>query len=180
MVRKDWGSPVEMWVFKQFEKGSKAHTAFHVYLKSGQGIQLNRDVKCYFRDFAFFKEVIIGLFFTKLRNPIAVIEKNLKRMKLTLTGTYGPTMPTTLEGIVTVPIRSNMVRFSSVPHIVRSNTEMYGTVPSVFDAIQYGTPCNQDFVPITVPFHSCKDLKPLNAISLIIKTSIRKNALVPH
>ena len=51
MVRKDWGSFVEMWVFKQFEKGYKAHTAFHVYLKSGQGLQLNRDVKCYFRDF---------------------------------------------------------------------------------------------------------------------------------
>ena len=98
VVRKDWGSPVEMWVFRQFEKGSKAHTAFHVYLKSGQGLQLNRDLKCYFRDFAHFKEVILRLFVTKLRDPIAVIEKNLKRIKLTLTGTDGPTTPTTLEG----------------------------------------------------------------------------------
>ena len=31
-------------------------------------------------------------------NPIAVIEKNLKRIKLILTGTDGPTTPTTLEG----------------------------------------------------------------------------------
>ncbi len=89
VVRKDWGSPVEMWVFRQFEKGSKAHTAFHVYLKSGQGLQRNRDLKCYFSDFAHFKEVILRLFFTKLRDPIAVIEKNLKRIKLTLTGTDG-------------------------------------------------------------------------------------------
>ena len=98
-VRKDWGSPVEMWVFKQFEKGSKAHTVFHAYyLKSGQGLQLNRDVKCYFRDFAHSREVILGLFFTKLRDPIAVIEKNMKRIRLTLTVTDGLTTPTTLEG----------------------------------------------------------------------------------
>jgi hypothetical protein len=86
-----------MWVFKQFEKGSKAHIAFHVYLKSGQGLQLNRDVKSYFRDFAHVREIILGLFFTGLRDPIAVIEKNLKRIKLTLTGTDGLTTPTTLE-----------------------------------------------------------------------------------
>ena len=98
VVRKDWGSPVEMWVFKQFEKGSKAHTAFHVYLNSGQGLQLNHDVKCYCRNFAHFREVILGLFFTKLRDAIAVIEKNLERIKLTLTGTDGPNTPTTLEG----------------------------------------------------------------------------------
>ncbi len=64
MVRKDWGYPVEMWVFKQFEKGSKAHTAFHIYLKSGQGLKFYRDVKCYFYDFAHFREIIPGLFFT--------------------------------------------------------------------------------------------------------------------
>jgi len=97
VIRKDWGSPVEMWVSKQFENGSNAHTAFHVYLKSGQGLQLNCDVKCYFRGFAHFREVILGLFITKLRDPIAVIEKNLKRIKLALTGTDGPTTPTTLE-----------------------------------------------------------------------------------
>ena len=61
VVRKDWGSPVEMWVFKQFDKGSKAHTAYHVCLKSGQDLQLNREVKCYFRDFAHFREVIISV-----------------------------------------------------------------------------------------------------------------------
>ena len=98
VVRKDWGSHVEMWVFKQFEKGSKAHTAFPVYLKSGQGLQLNRDVKCCFRDFAHFRVVILCLFFTKLKNSIAVIEKNLKRTKLTLAGTDRPTTPATLEG----------------------------------------------------------------------------------
>ena len=97
VVRKDWGSPVETWVLKQFEKGSKAHTAYHVYHKSGQGLQLNRDIKCYFRDFAYFREVILGLFFTKLRNLNAVIEKNLKRIKLNLTGTDGPTTPTILD-----------------------------------------------------------------------------------
>ncbi len=103
--RKGWGSTVEMWVFKQFEKGSKAHTAFHVYLKSVQGLQHNCNVKGYFCDFAHFREVILGLFFTKLRDPIAVIEKNLKRIKLTLTGTDGPTTPTTLENFC------NMLQF---------------------------------------------------------------------
>jgi hypothetical protein len=98
VVRKEWGSAVEMWVFRQFEKGTKAHTAFNVYLKSGQGLQLNSDVKCYFRSFAHFREVILGLFFTKLKDPIAVIEKSLKRIKLSLTGPDGPTTPTSLEG----------------------------------------------------------------------------------
>ncbi len=48
VVRKDWSSPIDLWVFRQFEKGSKAHTAFHVFLKSGQGLQLNTDIKCFF------------------------------------------------------------------------------------------------------------------------------------
>ncbi len=87
-----------MWVFRQFDKSSKAHTTFNVYLKSGQGLQLNRNVKCYFLDFKHFREVLLRLFFTKLKNPISVIEKNLKRIKLTLTGVDGPTTPTTLEG----------------------------------------------------------------------------------
>ncbi len=86
-----------MRVFKQFEKGSKAHTALHVYLKSGQSLQVNRDVKCYFVDFTHLRGYILGIFFTKLRDSIVVIEKNLKRIKLTLTGTDGPTKPTTLE-----------------------------------------------------------------------------------
>ena len=50
VVRKDWSSPIEMWVFRQIEKGSKAHTAFQVFLKSGQGLQLQSN-KCYFKDF---------------------------------------------------------------------------------------------------------------------------------
>ena len=97
VVRKDWSSPIEMWVFRQIEKGSKAHTAFHVFLKSGQGLQLHSN-KCYFRDFQNFKETILQTFFTKLRDPIAVIEGNIKRIKLTLSGVDGPTTPTTLEG----------------------------------------------------------------------------------
>ncbi len=38
------------------------------------------------------------MFSTKLRDPIAVIESNLKRIKLTLLDVDGPTTPTTLEG----------------------------------------------------------------------------------
>lgn len=52
VVRKEWCSAIEMWVFRQFHKGSKAHTAFNVHLKSGQGgLHLSYDSKCYFRDF---------------------------------------------------------------------------------------------------------------------------------
>ncbi len=61
VVRKDWCSAIEMWVFRQFEKGSKAHTAFNVCLKSGQGLQLNRDVKCHFRDLKHSREVFLRL-----------------------------------------------------------------------------------------------------------------------
>ena len=86
-----------MWVFRQIEKGSKAHTAFHVFFKSGQGLQLQQN-KCYFKDFQNFKETILRTFFTKLRDPIAVIESNIKRIQLTLSGVNGPTAPTTLEG----------------------------------------------------------------------------------
>ncbi len=64
VVRKDWCSAIEMWVFRQFDKGSKAYTAFNVFLQSGQGLQLNRDIKCYFRDFTHFGEVLLRLFFT--------------------------------------------------------------------------------------------------------------------
>ncbi len=66
VVRKDWSSQIEMWVFCQFEKGSKAHTAFHVFLKLGQGLQLNTDIKCYFKSFKKFKETLFHVFFTKL------------------------------------------------------------------------------------------------------------------
>jgi hypothetical protein len=105
VIRKDWSSSIEMWVFSQIEKGSKAHTAFHVFLKSGVGLQLNKDTKVYFRDFPHFKHAIIRLFFTKLKDPLAVIEKNIKRIKLSLSGSDGPTTPTTLEGF------ANTLRF---------------------------------------------------------------------
>ena len=81
----------------EFEKGTKAHTAFNVYLKSEQGLQLTPDVKCYFHSFVRFRAVILRLFFTKLKDHIFVIEKSLKRIKLSLTGPDGPTTPTTLE-----------------------------------------------------------------------------------
>jgi hypothetical protein len=97
VVRKDSSSPIEMWVFRQIEKGSKAHTAFHIFLKSGQGLQLRQN-KCYFKDFMNFKETILRTYFTKLRDPIAVIESNIKHIKLTFLGVDGPTTPTTLEG----------------------------------------------------------------------------------
>ena len=95
--RKDWCSPVELWVFQQIEKSSKAHTAFHVFLKSGQGLQLQPN-NCYFRNFRDFKDQVSGVFFTELRDPIAVIESSMKRVKLTVHGVDGPTTPTTLEG----------------------------------------------------------------------------------
>ena len=85
-----------MWVFRQIEKGLKAHTTFHAFLKSGQGLQLQQN-KCYFKDFQNFKETIIRTFYTKLRDPIAVIESSIKRIKLTLSGVDWPTTPTTLE-----------------------------------------------------------------------------------
>ena len=78
-------------------KGEKAHTAFNVYLKYGQGLQLNPYIKCCFRRFVHFREVILRLFFTKLKDPIDVIEKSLKRIKLSLTGPDGLTTPTALE-----------------------------------------------------------------------------------
>ena len=66
-------------------------------MKSGEGLQLQQN-KCYFKDFQNFKETILRTFFTKLRDPIAAIESNIKRIKLTLSGADGPTTPTTLEG----------------------------------------------------------------------------------
>ena len=40
-----------------------------------------------------------------------------------------PQMPPFSETIVTVPIRANTVRFSTVPRTVRSDTELYDIVP---------------------------------------------------
>ena len=63
------------------------------------------------------------------------------------------------ETIVTVPIRVDTVRFSTVLGIVRSDTKMYDNLPSMFDAVQYGTPCNQDSIHVTVPFLFVQGLK---------------------
>ena len=71
-------------MFRQFEKGSKAHTAFTVFLKLGQRLQLNADIKCYFHDFQHFRETLLSVFFTKLRDPVDVIENNLKKIKISL------------------------------------------------------------------------------------------------
>jgi hypothetical protein len=70
-----------------------------------------------------------------------------------------PQMPPFSGPSVTIPIRSDTVRFGTVPRIVRSDIEMYNTVPSVFDVVQYGTPCNPDFVPIMAPFSFVEGLK---------------------
>ena len=61
VLRKEWGSAVEAWVFRQFERGSRALSAFNVYLKSGLGLQPNS--KCYFRDFRHFRETIRYILF---------------------------------------------------------------------------------------------------------------------
>ena len=61
-------------------------------------------------------------------------------------------MPLVLETKVTTPTRADTVRFSNVPRIVRSDAEIYGTILGVFDALHYGTPCNQDYVHVTAPF----------------------------
>ena len=68
-------------------------------------------------------------------------------------------MPQFLEAVVTVPIRLDKVRFSTVQRTVRSPTEMYDTVPGVFNTVQYGTPCNQDSLSVTVPFSFVQELK---------------------
>ena len=38
VIRNDWSTTIEMWVFRQIDKGSKAHTTFHIFLKSGVGL----------------------------------------------------------------------------------------------------------------------------------------------
>ena len=68
-------------------------------------------------------------------------------------------MPPFPEIIVTVPIRSDTVHFSTVQRTLRSPTEMYDIVPCVFNTVQYGTPCNQDSVHVTVPFSFVQGLK---------------------
>ena len=77
-------------------------------------------------------------------------------------------MPQFSEKIVTVPICLDTIRFSTVPRTLRSDTKMYDDVLGVFNTVQYGTPCNQDFVPDSVPFSFAQGLKTA------------KNPLVPH
>ena len=63
------------------------------------------------------------------------------------------------ENVVTILIRSDTVRFSTVPRTVRSDTQLYDIVPGVFNTVQYGTPCNQNCVPATVPFSFVQGFK---------------------
>ena len=46
-----------------------------------------------------------------------------------------PQMPPFSETIVTLPIRLDTVRFSTVTRTIRSDTELYDTVLGVFDAV---------------------------------------------
>ena len=80
-------------------------------------------------------------------------------------------MPPFSETLFKVPIRSDTVRFITVPRIVRSDTKLYDSVPGVFNTVQYGTPCNQDFVPVTVPFSFVQGLKTSKRNNTHYKTS---------
>ncbi len=91
-----------------------------------------------------------------------------------------PQMPPFSETLVIEPMRSNTVRFSTVPRTVRSDTKLYNTVPNVFDAVQYGTPCNPDFVPIMAPFSFVEGLKISKHNNTRYKSKYKKNPLVPH
>jgi hypothetical protein len=75
VVRKDWSSAIEMWVFGQFDKGSKAHTAFHVVLKSGVGLRLNKDTKVYFGDFSHFKTLVSAFSSPSLRTLLQLLRR---------------------------------------------------------------------------------------------------------
>jgi hypothetical protein len=61
-----------------------------------------------------------------------------------------PQMLPSSETSITITIRSDTVRFGTVPRTVRSDTKLYDTVLGVFNAVQYGTSCNQDFEHVTV------------------------------
>jgi hypothetical protein len=85
-----------------------------------------------------------------------------------------PQMPPFSEKIVTVPIRSDTVRFDTVPRTIRSDIELYNIVPSVFDAVQYGMNINPDFVPITVPFSFVEGLKTSKRNNTHFKNKYKK------
>ena len=78
------------------------------------------------------------------------------------------------EIVVTLPIRSNTVRVSTVPRTVLSPTEMYHTVPGVPNTVQYSTPCNPDYVPITVPFSFVQGLKTSKRNNTHFKNKYKK------
>jgi hypothetical protein len=90
-------------------------------------------------------------------------------------------MPPSLETVVILPIRLDTVRFSTVTRIVRSDTELYDVVSGVVNAVQYGTPCNQDYVPVTVPFSFVQGLQTFKRNNTHYKNKYkRKKTLVPH
>jgi hypothetical protein len=97
LQRKEWSSAIYLWVFRKTEKGSKAHTAFHNHLKFGHDLYLNTVERCCFDSFHSFKRALVRYFFTKLKDHIAVVENNLKRINLTSAGADGAMTPTTLE-----------------------------------------------------------------------------------
>ena len=83
-------------------------------------------------------------------------------------------IPQFSETTVIVPIRSDTVRFSIVPRIVRSDTELYDVVPGVLNAVQYGTPCNQDYVAVTVPFSFVQGFQTSKRNNTHIKNKYKK------
>jgi len=83
-------------------------------------------------------------------------------------------MPQCSETIITVPIRSVTVRFGTVPRTSRSDTKMYDIVPGVFNTVQYGTPCNQDFVYVTVPFSFGQGLKTYKRKNTYLRNKYNK------
>ena len=100
--------------------------------------------------FCFSNHDIDSVFHVTSRSPDPEISPNLLS---------SPQIPPFSETVVTLPIRLDTVRFSTVRCIVRSDTELYNNVLGVFYAVQYGTPCNPDFVPIAVPFSLVEGLK---------------------
>ena len=85
-------------------------------------------------------------------------------------------MPPFSETVVTVPIRPDTVRFSTVTRTVRSDIKLYDTVPGVFNAVQYGTPYNQDYVPATVPFSFVQGFKTSTHNNTHFKNKYKKKS----
>jgi hypothetical protein len=85
-----------------------------------------------------------------------------------------PQMPPFSEKLVTIPIRSDTVRFGTAPRTIRSDIEFYNIVPCVFDAVQHGTSSNLDFVPITVPFSFVEGLETSKRNNTHFKNKYKK------